>query len=121
MARFAWRGRDPQGELVQGALDGEHDGAIADQLLAGGVTPVQIQPATVIYRAPEGRDPRFYGWWGDMDFGSHFLLMLSARRQGRVEVIFHPEVPVDAFASRKELAAHCEKVIRASHTKAVSE
>jgi 1-acyl-sn-glycerol-3-phosphate acyltransferase len=24
-------------------------------------------------------------------------------------------VPVDAFASRKELAAHCERVIRTSH------
>jgi 1-acyl-sn-glycerol-3-phosphate acyltransferase len=56
-----------------------------------------------------------------MAFAPHLLQMLAAARQGRVEVIFHPEVPVDAFASRKELALHCERVIRASHTKAVSD
>jgi 1-acyl-sn-glycerol-3-phosphate acyltransferase len=80
-----------------------------------------IQPVTVIYHAPDGADPRFYGWWGEMAFAPHLLQMLAAARQGRVEVIFHPEVPVDAFASRKELALHCERVIRASHTKAVSD
>jgi 1-acyl-sn-glycerol-3-phosphate acyltransferase len=82
---------------------------------------MHIQPVTVIYHAPDGADPRFYGWWGEMDFAPHLLQTLAAGRQGRVEVIFHPEVPVDAFASRKDLAAHCERVIRASHTKAVSE
>jgi lyso-ornithine lipid O-acyltransferase len=76
---------------------------------------MHIQPVTVVYHAPEGEDPRFYGWWGDMAFGPHLLMTLAARRQGRVEVIFHPEVPVDAFAGRKELAAHCERVIRTSH------
>jgi 1-acyl-sn-glycerol-3-phosphate acyltransferase len=74
-----------------------------------------IQPVTVIYHAPPGQDPRFYGWWGNMDFGPHLMLTLAARRQGRIEVIFHPEVPVDAFPNRKDLAAHCERVIRASH------
>ena len=74
---------------------------------------MQIQPVTVIYRAPPGRDPRLYGWWGDMAFGPHFLATLSERRQGRVEVVFHDPVAVDAFPSRKELAAHCEAVIRA--------
>lgn len=82
---------------------------------------MHIQPVTVIYHAPAGQDQRFYGWWGEMEFAPHLLQMLAAPRQGRVEVIFHPEVPVDAFASRKELALHCERVIRASHTKAVSE
>ena len=78
-----------------------------------------IQPVTVIYHAPAGQDPRFYGWWGNMEFAPHLLITLAARRQGRVEVIFHPEVPVDAFPSRKDLAAHCERVIRASHGLAV--
>lgn len=82
---------------------------------------MHIQPVTVIYHAPPAADARFYGWWGDMDFAPHLLHVLAARRQGRAEVIFHPEVPVDAFASRKDLAAHCERVIRASHSTAVSE
>lgn len=76
---------------------------------------MHVQPVTVVYHAPEGADPRFYGWWGDMEFGPHLLMTLAAMRQGRVEVIFHPEVPVDAFADRKSLAAYCERVIRTSH------
>ena len=53
-----------------------------------------------------------------MDFASHLLKTLATPRQGRVEVIFHPEVPVDAFDDRKTLAQHCERVIRTAHVKA---
>ncbi|MFM7334992.1 MAG: lysophospholipid acyltransferase family protein [Tabrizicola sp.] len=80
---------------------------------------MHIQPVTVIFHAPEGADPRHYGWWGDMDFASHLLKTLATPRQGRVEVIFHPEVPVDAFENRKVLAQHCERVIRTAHINAV--
>lgn len=80
---------------------------------------MHIQPVTVIFHAPRNEDPRFYGWWGDMGFFSHFLTTLAARRQGRVEVIFHPEVPVDAFANRKELAQYCERVIRTAQVNVV--
>lgn len=76
---------------------------------------MHLQPVTVIYRAPEDADPRFYGWWADMTFAGHLIAVLSAPRQGEVEVIFHPEVPVDAFADRKQLCAHCENVVAASH------
>ncbi|MDP3959050.1 MAG: lysophospholipid acyltransferase family protein [Pseudorhodobacter sp.] len=76
---------------------------------------LQIQPVTVVYHAPAGQDARYYGWWGDMTFGGHLLKVLAAPRQGRVEVIFHDPVAVDAFADRKALAAHCEAVIRAAH------
>ncbi len=76
---------------------------------------VHIQPVTLAYRAPEGTDPRFYGWWGKMAFAPHLIDILSPARQGHVAVIFHPEVPVDAFANRKDLASHCERVIATSH------
>ena len=78
-----------------------------------------IQPVTVVYHAPEGQDPRFYGWWGDMDFAGHLWKMLAAPRHGHVEIVFHPEVPVDGFEDRKALAQHCERVIRTSHPLAV--
>lgn len=81
---------------------------------------LHIQPVTVIYHAPAGQDPRFYGWWGDMEFAPHLLHTLAARQHGWVEVIFHPEVPVDAFADRKALATYCEEVVRAGHTQATS-
>ncbi len=76
---------------------------------------LHIQPVTVMYHAPAGADPRYYGWWGEMEFAGHLLTTLATRRQGWVEVVFHPPVPVDAFADRKELAAHCERVIRTAH------
>jgi lyso-ornithine lipid O-acyltransferase len=84
------------------------------------VRSMHIQPVTVVFHAPAGEDPRHYGWWGDMEFGSHLLKTLATPRQGRVEVTFHPEVPVDAFANRKDLAQHCERVIRAAHVTAAS-
>ncbi len=78
-------------------------------------TPLQMQPVTVIYHAPDVADARHYGWWGDMAFGPHLLTVLADARPGRVELIFHPPVPVRVFPDRKSLAAHCERVIRTSH------
>ncbi len=45
MPSFAYRGRDVSGGLVQGLLDGDNAGAIADQLFGRGVTPTEIKPA----------------------------------------------------------------------------
>ena len=43
MASFSYRGRNARGDLVQGYLEGADVGAIADQLMSTGVTPVDIQ------------------------------------------------------------------------------
>lgn len=72
-----------------------------------------VQPVTVRYFAPEGEDPRFYGWWGDMDFAPHLLQTLAARRQGQIEVVYHAPVKVTDFTNRKALAQHCEGAVRA--------
>ena len=77
---------------------------------------LKIQPVTLVYHAPAGEDPRFYGWWGDMTFGGHLLHILAQGRQGRVEVIFHDAVAVDGFIDRKALALHCETVVRGALT-----
>ena len=74
-----------------------------------------LQAVTVIWRAPAGEDPRFYGWWGDMSLGPHLLKVLGARRQGRVELIFHPPLRVDDHPNRKTLAAHLEAQVRSAH------
>lgn len=76
---------------------------------------MHIQPVTLAYHAPKGEDPRFYGWYGDMDFGPHLLKILAARRQGRVELIYHAPLRVADFKDRKTLAATCETIIRDSH------
>ncbi|MCB1342569.1 MAG: 1-acyl-sn-glycerol-3-phosphate acyltransferase [Pseudooceanicola sp.] len=76
-----------------------------------------IQPVTLLYHAPEGARADFYGWWGDMDFGSHLVKVLGRRRQGRVELVYHAPVRVGDFHDRKALAAHVERVIRDCHEK----
>jgi 1-acyl-sn-glycerol-3-phosphate acyltransferase len=71
----------------------------------------RVQPVTLVWDAPEGADPRVYGWWGDMEFGSHLIAILGMPRQGRVRVICHAPVPLGA--DRKALAATCEAAVRA--------
>lgn len=45
MAVYAWRGRNALGELVEGQIEAMTDNAVADQLLAMGVAPLQIDVA----------------------------------------------------------------------------
>lgn len=73
---------------------------------------MQVQPVTLVYHGPPGRDARFYGWWGDMELGEHLLAVLATPRQGRVEIVYHPPVMVRDFADRKSLAAHLETMVR---------
>jgi 1-acyl-sn-glycerol-3-phosphate acyltransferase len=73
---------------------------------------MQIQPLSVIYHAPTGGNPSFYGFWGHTKFAPHFLQVLGAAKQGSVEIVFHDPVRVADFASRKDLCAHCEAKIR---------
>ncbi|MCA8883828.1 MAG: 1-acyl-sn-glycerol-3-phosphate acyltransferase [Rhodobacteraceae bacterium] len=77
------------------------------------VARMQIQPVSVIYHAPEGADPRFYGWWGDMAFGPHLVKVLASPRQGAVEVIYHPPLSVARMGDRKTLARAAEDQVRA--------
>lgn len=56
MPIYAWRGRNAQGELVQGQLEAMTEDGVADHLLAMGLAPVQIEPAT--QKAASGE-----GWW----------------------------------------------------------
>ncbi len=45
MQSFAWKGRNGRGEMITGVIDAENDSAVADQLLAGGVTPIEVHAA----------------------------------------------------------------------------
>jgi 1-acyl-sn-glycerol-3-phosphate acyltransferase len=72
------------------------------------------------YHAPDGADSRFYGWWGDMEFGPHLLITLAARTQGSVDVIYHAPIKVDEFDNRKALAAQLEQDVRAGHAQSLA-
>ena len=74
---------------------------------------LSVQPVSLVYAAPPGQDARFYGWWGEMEFGTHLLRILARPRQGSVTVVFHPPVPVAEATDRKALARRCEKTVRA--------
>lgn len=75
---------------------------------------VSIQPVTVRYIAPTGADPRFYGWWGDMEFGPSLITFLKARKQGAIEITFHDPIAVKDVPNRKDMALLCENAVRSS-------
>ena len=88
-------------------------------LFAAFLTPalrdiLSIQPVTVIYSAPVGQDPRFYAWWGEMEFGPHLLKVLATGRPGGVTLVYHKPLKVSEFKDRKALAAACEKAVRSA-------
>ena len=71
-----------------------------------------VQPLSVIYTAPQGQDLRFYGWWGDMEFGPHALALLATPAGGAVKVVCHPPLAVRDLPDRKALAAKTEAAVR---------
>ena len=72
---------------------------------------MRVQGVTVQYNAPEGKDARFYGWWGNMALAPHLYDTLAARRHGRIVVVYHPPLNVADFANRKDLAAALHKQV----------
>ena len=70
-----------------------------------------IQPVTVTYYAPDGQDDRFYGWWGDMDFGGHMLRVMGSASRGSAKVVYHQPVEVSNFSGRKDLAQHVGRIV----------
>lgn len=73
---------------------------------------MQVQPVTLGYHAPRGAAETFYGWWGDQSTGEHMLQVLSAPRQGSVDVIYHAPLRVRDHAGRKALARAAEDAVR---------
>lgn len=77
---------------------------------------VSVQPVTIAYtKTVHGWDlpideRRIHPWIGDDELVPHLWAML--KHPGVVaDVVFHPPVAADTFASRKELADHCQRAI----------
>ncbi len=62
MAVFAYKGRNASGDLVQGTLEGNDSGTIADQLFNIGIAPTEIKAA----RRSDDRRKRRGRWWSDL-------------------------------------------------------
>ena len=79
----------------------------------GATHPLHVQPVSIAYTKldglPMGRYLRpFFAWYGDMEMAGHLWQALAL---GRVtaQVEFHRAVFAADFASRKELAAFCQR------------
>ncbi|MDO8291686.1 MAG: type II secretion system F family protein [Gallionella sp.] len=59
MGVFAYKGRNGLGDLVQGTLDGDDSGAIADQLMNTGITPTEISQYRGVLGVTSGKP----GWF----------------------------------------------------------
>lgn len=77
-----------------------------------------VQPVTLLYRPPAGRDPRSYGWFGEMPFGGHMLHVISSWRRGGVRVVFHDPLRCADFDHRRALSQHAENAVRGSFARA---
>lgn len=91
---------------------------------AGAAAQVPVQPVSVAYTAvygiPMGRENRpLFAWYGDMELVSH---LWEALKTGPIDVIveFHPVTTVEKAGGRKNLAAHCEAVVRKGLVAALS-
>lgn len=103
----------PEGTSTDGLRVLPFKTTLFQAFLADGVGPeIQVQPVSLVYHAPEGEDPRFYGWWADMEFGEHLLKVLRQKRQGWVEVVYHPPLAVQEAGGRKALALEAERAVR---------
>ncbi len=105
----------PEGTSTDGQRVLRFRPALFAAVLSDRLASAHVQPVTVAYTAPEGVDARFYGWWGDMDFGPHLVQVLAQRGRGRVAVTWHEPLPVTGFADRKPLAEAAEGLVRSGH------
>ena len=79
---------------------------------------LHLQAVSVVYHAPDGQEPRFYGWWGDMEFAPSLVQVLAQSPQGQIDVVYHAPLRVDDHPNRKTLAAHLENLVREGQEKA---
>lgn len=101
----------PEGTSTDGQRVLPFRSTLFDAFFRAGDDGLTIQPVTIVYLAPEGRDRRFYCWWGDMDFGGHLLKVIAAPHQGKVEVTYHAPLLVKESANRKELAQRAHDLV----------
>ncbi len=63
MAVFAWQGRNARGELVKGNMEAAAEAAVADQLLAINITPVQIEAIVTVAAGAHGARHLLQSLW----------------------------------------------------------
>lgn len=105
----------PEGTSSDGVRVLKFKSTLFAALFSPNVIGLSVQPVTVAYTPPSTLDPRFYGWWGDMDFASHLLQLLAARERGCVDVVWHSPLATSGFEGRKALSDAVEHLVRNAH------
>jgi len=87
--------------------------ALAEQ--HAGDTPLTVQPVTLAYSRMDGlcitrNIMKIVAWIGDEELLGHVWNFLKAG-QVTAELRFHPPITIDAYDSRKEMAAECQRII----------
>lgn len=115
---------DDNGNLILFAegtsTPGTHVGPFKSSLFHGAEKTrqrVRIQPVTIAYTEYEGRalsaqERDCFAWYATMPFVSHLVTVLALKPVG-VELIFHAPVELNDFASRKDCAGYCQRVVAA--------
>ena len=106
----------PEGTSTDGAHVEPFKSSLFESVKLGESPPrVTIQPVTVTYTRYAGqkmdqtlRD--YYAWYGTTPFGPHALNLLPLKKVD-VKVHFHPVCYLEQFATRKQCADHCQKLV----------
>lgn len=77
MAVFAYKGRNSRGDLVEGTLDGDDSGVIADQLVNIGVIPIDVTPFRGVRVGSTGKTDRFKNLFQDKQVSPIELMLFS--------------------------------------------
>jgi MSHA biogenesis protein MshG len=77
MAIFSYKGRNHRGDLVEGTLDGNDSGVIADQLLNTGITPVEIKAFRGLSRAAANQSNWLKRAWTEKPITPMDLILFS--------------------------------------------
>lgn len=77
-----------------------------------------VQPVSIIYTHLNGapvtlQNRHIIGWYGDMEFIPHAIVLLK-QRSVHATLVFHSPVNGKDFSSRKELANYCQNRISSS-------
>lgn len=106
----------PEGTSTDGLRVLPFRSTVFAALFMPGMPPdLVVQPVTLSYHAPPGREARFFGWWGTASFRESLLEALAQAPQGWVEVTWHDPLPL-AGQDRKSLARQAEEAVRAGLT-----
>jgi lyso-ornithine lipid O-acyltransferase len=106
----------PEGTSTDGRRVLPFRPALFQALIAGDLPKdLSVQPVSVVWHAPKGREARFFGWWGGMDFGPHALSVLAYGSGGQVDICWRDPLPVTSETGRKALALNAEHAVRDGH------